>query len=110
MRRLTWLAPLLLAVALLATPTAASADVAAVDEDTVVLAAEADGEPLGPDPQPRDAEGNAARELAGYETPEIQFTWAASFILLGAAVTGLVVGGGLWYLLVVRPNRESAGS
>lgn len=104
MRRIL-VAPLLLAL-LLTAPTAASADVGDVAADAVVLAAEADGEPVGPDPQPRDQLDNPARSLAGYEDPELQFTWAASFILLVLGVTGLVVGGGLWYLLVVRPSKQ----
>lgn len=104
MRRL--LAPLLLALALLAVPTAASADVARIPADALVLAVEA-GEPLGPEPQPRDELDNSARSLAGYEDPEIQFTWAASFILLVTMVVGLVIGLGLWYLLVMRPEREA---
>jgi hypothetical protein len=104
MRRL--LAPLLLALVLLAAPTAAVADITEAPDDALVLAAEADGEPLGPDPQPRDQLDNPARSLAGYEDPEIQFTWAASFILLVVGVTGLVIGAGLWYLLVLRPERE----
>jgi hypothetical protein len=104
MRRL--LAPLLLLLVLLAAPSAAAADVTEVPEDALVLAVEADGEPLGPDPQPRDQLDNPARSLAGYEDPEIQFTWAASFILLVVGVIGLVIGAGLWYLLVLRPERE----
>lgn len=104
MRRL--LAPLLLALVMLTAPTAAAADITEVPEDALVLAVEADGEPLGPDPQPRDQLDNPARSLAGYEDPEIQFTWAASFILLVVGVVGLVIGAGLWYLLVLRPERE----
>ncbi len=103
MRRL--LAPLLLALALLAAPTAAAADVAPSPADTVILAADA-GEPVGPEPQPRDQLDNPARSLAGYEDPEVQFTWAASFILLVVGVIGLVVGAGLWYVLVRRPDRD----
>lgn len=104
MRRL--LAPLLLALVLLTAPTAAVADITEVPDDALVLAVEADGEPLGPDPQPRDQLDNPARSLAGYEDPEIQFTWAASFILLVVGVVGLVIGAGLWYLLVLRPERQ----
>jgi hypothetical protein len=104
MRRI--LAPLLLALVLLSAPAAASADVVEVPADAVLLAAEADGEPLGPDPQPRDQLDNPARSLAGYEDPELQFTWAASFILLVVGVIGLVIGAGLWYLLVMRPEKQ----
>jgi hypothetical protein len=103
MRRL--LAPLMLALVLFAAPSAASADVAQAPADALVLAAEA-GEPLGPDPAPRDELDNPARSLAGYEDPEVQFTWAASFLLLVPAVMGLVIGVGLWYLLVVRPAKD----
>jgi hypothetical protein len=103
MRRL--LAPLLLAMALLAVPTAASADITDVPADALVLAVE-EGEPLGPEPQPRDQLDNPARSLAGYEDPEVQFTWAASFLLLVPLVIGLVVGAGLWYLLVMRPEKD----
>lgn len=102
MRRL--LAPLVLALALLAAPVAASADVAQAPADAVVLAAES-GEPLGPNPAPRDDLDNPARSLAGYEDPEIPFTWAASFLLLVVGVIGLVLGLGLWYLLVMRPEK-----
>jgi hypothetical protein len=104
MRRI--LAPLLLALVLLSAPAAASADVLEVPADALVLAAEADGEPLGPEPQPRDQLDNPARSLAGYEDPELQFTWAASFILLVVGVIGLVIGAGLWYLLVMRPEKQ----
>lgn len=104
MRRI--LAPLLLALVLLSVPAAASADVLEVPSDALVLAVEADGEPLGPDPQPRDQLDNPARSLAGYEDPELQFTWAASFILLVVGVIGLVLGAGLWYLLVMRPEKQ----
>jgi hypothetical protein len=104
MRRV--LVPLLLALVLVSAPAAASAET--VPADAVVLAAAAEGEPLGPDPAPRDQLDNPARSLAGYEDPELQFTWAASFILLVAAVVGLVIGLGLWYLLVLRPEKREA--
>ncbi|MEX1164451.1 MAG: hypothetical protein WEB03_13015 [Nitriliruptor sp.] len=113
MRRL--LAPLLLAlIALLLVPSAASADVVEAPADVVetpadvVLAAAADDEPLGPDPIPRDELDNPARSLAGYEDPDLPFHWAASLILLVVGVVGLVIGIGLWYLLVVRPAKHDA--
>ncbi|MEX1177113.1 MAG: hypothetical protein WEB09_01505 [Nitriliruptor sp.] len=106
MRRL--LAPLLLALFLLSVPTVASADVAEVPTDAVVLAVAAEGEPLGPDPMPRDELDNPARSLVGYEDPDLPFHWAASLILLVVGVVGLVVGLGLWYLLVVRPEKHEA--
>ncbi|MFA9432557.1 hypothetical protein [Egicoccus sp. AB-alg2] len=105
MRRLLGLlVPVLLLVSLLAAPTVAFAD---TPDTAIVLAAEA-GEPTGPDPAPREQEDNPARTLAGYEDRELQFTWGAAWILLVAGVAGLTVLGGLYYLLVHRPQREAA--
>ncbi|MFA9444158.1 hypothetical protein [Egicoccus sp. AB-alg6-2] len=105
MRRLLGLlAPALLLVGLLAAPSVAFADTSA----TTVLAVEA-GDPTGPDPMPRDAEDNPARTLGGYENREVQFTWGAAWILLVAGAFGVTMLGGLYYLLVHRPEREAAG-
>lgn len=106
-RTVRLLAALLLAVALLVMPPGTDAPAHAAGDD-LVLAVEA--EDLGPEPQPRDAEGNAARELAGYEDRDLMFTWGASILLLGLVVTLLVIGGALWYLLVVRPTKQNAAS
>ncbi len=77
-----------LAVLLLALPLGASA--AQADAPTaLVLAAAAGEEPLGPDPQPRTAEGNAATELAGYEDREVPFTWGIAWILSVAGILGV---------------------
>lgn len=111
MRRLTWLAPAAVALTLAAAPATASADL--VDDlapDAVVLAADAETATLGPDPQPREDPNNQATLLGGYEDPDVQFTWAASFLLLGGVVSAIVVGGSLWYLLVVRPTKRAATS
>ena len=96
--------PALLALMLLAGPTAALAD-AADDQGTIVLAV--DDEPLGPEPQPRDAEDNPAGEL--FPDMETPFTWGAAWILTFAGFVGLALLVGLYYLLVKRPSRESAG-
>jgi hypothetical protein len=95
--------PALLALMLLAGPTAAFAD--ADGQGAVVLAV--DDEPLGPEPQPRDAEGNPAGEM--FPDMETPFTWGAAWILTFAGLVGLVLLVGLYYLLVKRPSRESAG-
>lgn len=96
MRRLTVLA--LVAIALVVLPAAvAVADVAA---EPLVLAVEA-GEPLGPDPQPRDAEGNAATELAGYEDRDVPFTWGAAWILSALGLGGIAAGA-LFYRFRVK--------
>ena len=95
----------LLALGLLAAPAAADVEVVATD----VLAVE-DGVPAGPEPQDRNAPDNPARELAGFEDPEVPVTWYASFILSFAGLVGLTLLIGLYYLLVHRPSRESDGS
>jgi hypothetical protein len=97
--------PALLALMLLAGPTAALADDAADRQGAIVLAV--DDEPLGPEPQPRDAEDNPAGEL--FPDMETPFTWGAAWILTFAGFVGLALLVGLYYLLVKRPSRESAG-
>lgn len=108
MRRLIGLSlSALLAVTVLVAPaTAAPAQAAS---DTVTLAAAAD-EPVGPEPQDREAEDNRARELVPqYEDPETPFTWGAAWLLTFAGMVGLVLLGGLYYLLVHRPSQEDTG-
>ena len=104
-RMVQLLAALLLAVALLVMPPGGGSPAHATEGDLVLAV---DAEDLGPAPQPRDAEGNAARELAGYEDRDLMFTWGASILLLGLVVTLLVIGGALWYLLVIRPTKQNA--
>lgn len=109
------LAVLATAVPAAATVTAASdAATPAVSSDAdappvVVLAAEEAEEQLGPDPMPREAEDNPARELAGYEDRDTPFTWGAAWILTFAGVVGLLLLVGLYHLLVRLPAREDAG-
>lgn len=110
MRRLTGLAlAALLALALLAVPAAASPADAATD-DVIVLAVDGGDEPVGPDPQDRNDENNRATELVGYEDPETPFTWGAAWILTFAGFMGLMLLGGLYYLLVHRPSQEGTSS
>jgi hypothetical protein len=98
MRRPTLLAlAALLAVLLLAVPAAAAEAVVGTD----ILAV--DGEPVGPEPQDRNAEGNAATELAGFEDREIPFTWAVAWLLTAAGVLGLAAGY-LFYRFRVKPH------
>jgi hypothetical protein len=98
MRRPTLLAlAALLAVLLLAVPAAAAEAVVGTD----ILAVE--GEPVGPEPQDRTAEGNAATELAGFEDREIPFTWAVAWILTATGVLGLAAGY-LFYRFRVKPH------
>lgn len=66
------------------------------------------GEPVGPEPMPRLADDNPARELAGYETPETPFTWGAAWILTFTGFVGLAILIGTYELRVRRPRREAA--
>lgn len=102
MRRLPVVAALV-ALLLLAAPVSAMA--AGPGSDAIVLAAAAEGEPLGPDPMERTAEDNAARELAGYEDMDLPYTWGAAWILTFAGFAGLALFGGLYHLLVRHPAR-----
>lgn len=103
MRRLLGVALVtMLFVGLLALP--AVADEPVVDGDSTVLAVA--GGNLGPEPQPRLAEDNRARELAGYENPDVPFTWGAAWILTFTGVVGLALLIGLYWLLVYRPSRQ----
>lgn len=102
-----WALALLVATLLLVSPPGAEVPAHADTGDLILAAVEDD---LGPEPQPREDPDNAARSLAGYDDRDLMFTWGASFLLLGLVVTGLVVGGTLWYLLVVRANRETSSS
>ena len=106
MRRLPVLVSLL-AMLLLVAPAAALADEpGAAAPDPIVLAAES--EPVGPEPAPRDAEDNAARELGGYEDRDLPFTWGAAWILTFAGLAGLVLFAGLYQLMVRGPAQKSA--
>jgi hypothetical protein len=80
-------------------------------EQSLVLAVEAEGnEPLGPNPAPRDAADNPARELGGYTDQETPFTWGAAWILAATGVIGLLLLAGLYELRVRRPAKQAAGA
>lgn len=93
MRRLSTLLAVALS-ALLVAPGAAladadgSADVAGA-ATAVVLAV--DDAPIGPDPAPRDAEENPARDLGDYGDRATPFTWAAAWLLAGLGFVGVAV-------------------
>lgn len=93
-----------LAAVLLLSPVVAVAAPAA--PGAVVLAVS--GEPLGPEPQPRDAEGNPAVELGGYEDRDVPFTWGAAWLLTFLGFAGLAVMGLVWFRAVDRPRRTPA--
>jgi hypothetical protein len=80
---------------------------ASATDGAVVLAVDG-AELLGPDPMPRNAEGNPARELAGYEDREIPFTWGAAWLLTFLGFGGLATMGIVYWRAVDRPGRNRA--
>lgn len=102
-RRLTVLVAALSAVTLLTAPVAASA---APSDGGLVLAVSE--EPLGPDPSPRDAEENPARDLGGYEDREVPFTWGAAWLLTFLGVGGVVTMLAVYRRSVARPTKGAA--
>jgi hypothetical protein len=105
-RHLSRTAVLLLAAVTLALATLLAAGATSASaSDGVVLAV--DG-PLGPEPMPRDAEDNPARELGGYEDREIQFTWGAAWLLTFLGFGGLATMGLVYWRAVDRPGRGKA--
>jgi hypothetical protein len=80
---------------------------ASADDGRVVLAV-AGAELLGPDPMPRDAEDNPARELGGYEDRETPFTWGAAWLLTFLGFGGLATMGLVYWRAVDRPGRNRA--
>ena len=89
----------------LAALLAAAPGVAAA-ADGVVLAV--DYGQLGPEPMPRDAEDNPARELAGYDDLETPFTWGAAWLLTFLGLGGLATMGIVYWRAVDRPGRDRA--
>lgn len=96
-----------LGLTMLAAP--ALADEVAADE-AVILAVEAEDEPVGPNPAPRDAEENQARILGGYEDQETPFTWGAAWILAVAGGLGLVLMLLFYEFRVRRPKLKQAST
>lgn len=97
--------PLLVLTLLLGASSLAMAATDLAQDGAIVLATEAHGEDLpGPDPAPADAEENEFRP-ADYEA---NFLWGAA-VGFGALVAGGVFTlGGLYWLMVVRPEQARA--
>ena len=94
-----------LVAAMLAGPLTSSA--AAETADATVLLAVDYGD-LGPDPMPRDAEDNPARDLGGYDDRETPFTWGAAWLLTFLGLGGLATMGLVYWRAVDRPGRGRA--
>jgi hypothetical protein len=78
----------------------------AVSEATVLAV---DEEPAGPEPAPRDAEENPARDLGDYADREVPFTWAAAWLLAGLGFVGLVLLLA-FYRFRVAPAKDRAST
>jgi formate-dependent nitrite reductase membrane component NrfD len=65
-------------------------------------------EPVGPEPAPRGADDNPARELGGYEDREVPFTWGAAWLLTFLGLSGVAVMLLVYYRSVARPGDGGA--
>ena len=100
-------AALLGLAAMLAMGMSPAAADASADDGRVTLAVDG-AELLGPDPLPRNAEENPARELGGYEDRDIPFTWGAAWLLTFLGLGGLATMGIVYWRAVDRPGRNRA--
>ncbi len=98
----------MLALAVFVVPAAADVP-SGLAGGEIVLAVE-EGVPAGPEPMDRLDEDNPARELAGFENPDVPFTYGAAFLLAFAGLVGVSLLGLLYWLLVRRPARGAAES
>ena len=94
-------------IGLLLLPGAAFAETGVAGGDVQVLAVDA---PAGPDPSPRDAEENPARDLGDYGDRETPFTWAAAWLLAGIGFIGVGVMLAFYRFRVVGPTTDRASS
>lgn len=76
--------------------------------DVAVLAV--DDVPVGPEPAPRDAEENPARDLGDYGDRETPFTWAAAWLLTGLGFVGLVLLLAFYRFRVAPSSKDRAST
>ena len=95
-------------VGLLLLPGSALADTGDAGGGPIVLAV--DDAPAGPEPAPRDAEDNPARDLGDYGDRATPFTWAAAWLLAGLGFVGLAVMLAVYRFRVLGPERDRAST
>ncbi len=111
MRRLTALLVAVLGVLALLPGLAladSAPDVPGSGADRIVLAV--DDEPVGPEPAPRDAEENPARDLGDYGDRETPFTWGAAWLLTALVFIGLVLLLLIYRFRVAPPSKDRAST
>jgi hypothetical protein len=69
-----------------------------------------DDAPAGPEPAPRDAEENPARDLGDYGDREIPFTWGAAWLLTALGFIGLVLLLMIYRFRVAPPSKDRAST
>lgn len=106
MARLLVVTVLAVLAGLMAPVAAASADLGpmAVEEGGDQAPAEGGEQAPGREPRPPDASGNPAAP----DPYDVPWTWGMSFLLLAGAGLLVLLVGGLYYLLVYRPERHKS--
>jgi hypothetical protein len=105
MRRLTALVLTVLGLLALLPGLAVADD--AVAANATVLAV--DDVPAGPEPAPRDAEENPARDLGDYADRDVPFTWGAAWLLAGLGFIGVALLLA-FYRFRVAPEKDRAST
>ena len=80
---------------------------AAASQATVLAV---DDAPVGPEPAPRDAEENPARDLGDYADREVPFTWGAAWLLAGLGFIGLVLLLAIYRFRVAPVHKDRAST
>jgi len=112
MRRLLTLLLAVIGALVLLSGAAAAEDASgatdAPSSDVTVLAA--DDAPVGPEPAPRDAEENPARELGDYGDRAVPFTWGAAWLLAGLFFIGVALLLAFYRFRVAPPKKDRAST
>ncbi len=109
MRRLSVLLLAVVGVLALLPGLAVAEDAVVADaSELTVLAAESP--PAGPEPAPRDAEENPARDLGDYGDREVPFTWGAAWLLAVLGFIGVALLLAFYRFRVQPANRDRAST